>query len=346
MSRQTNAPEQKPLIAVTMGDPAGIGPEIIAKAFHAGGIRERCRPLVIGSAGVMQKCISEYGLGLALRVIAGPADAASAPGALDIIDVGSVRLEDHHWGRPDAASGHAVVRYIERAVELALPREIDAIVTAPINKELMNAAGHHYQGHTELLAHLTNTKDYGMLFVGGGLRLILATIHHALRDVPGLITKERVLTTLRLAHDALRSFGIDRPRIGVAALNPHAGEGGLFGREEQETLLPAVIEARAAGIQASDPQPADTLFYKARNGYYDIVVAMYHDQGLAPLKMAAFGNAVNVTVGLPIIRTSVDHGTAYDIAGKNQADPASLIEAIKLAAVMAEVRRTGQEGPK
>jgi 4-hydroxythreonine-4-phosphate dehydrogenase len=200
---------------------------------------------------------------------------------------------------------------------------------------MMNAAGHHYAGHTELLADLTNTREYGMMFVGGGLRVILATIHMALKDVPRHITTPAVLKTLRLAHKAMQSFGFNAPRIGVAALNPHAGEGRLFGSEEWDVILPAVIKARDEGIHASDPLPADTLFYKARNNYYDIVVAMYHDQGLAPLKMLAFGNAVNVTVGLPIIRTSVDHGTAYDIAGKGCADPSSLLAAVKLASEMA-----------
>ncbi len=254
-----------------------------------------------------------------------------------------VDLAGHRWGRPDVSSGKAVVAYIKKAVESVLSGAADAIVTAPINKELMNAAGHRYAGHTELLADLTHSKDYGMLFVGGGLRVVLATIHVALKDVPRRITTDSLHRTLRLAHKAMRSFGIDKPRIGVAALNPHAGEGRLFGSEEWDTILPAVIKARAEGINASDPIPADTLFYKARNNYYDVVVAMYHDQGLAPLKMLAFGNAVNVTIGLPLIRTSVDHGTAYDIAGKGCADPTSLLEAVKLAAQMSRhAHNTGE----
>jgi len=317
-----------------MGDPAGIGPEIIAKAIDSGGLFSLCRPVVIGDAGVMKKLIGEMRLPVSIVSIASLADADPATGRLDVLDLKQVDLSQHKWGAPDASSGSAVVAYIRKAVELTLKREADAIVTAPISKEMINAAGHHYAGHTELLADLTNTKEYGMLFVGGGLRVILATIHVALKDVPRQITTASILKTLRLAHKAMRSFGIDSPRIGVAALNPHAGEGKLFGSEEGDAILPAVIKAREEGIQASDPVPADTLFYKARNNYYDIVVAMYHDQGLAPLKMLAFGNAVNVTVGLPIIRTSVDHGTAYDIAGKGCADPTSLVEAVKLAAKM------------
>jgi len=329
-----------------MGDPAGIGPEIIAKVIDSGEIFPLCRPVVIGDAGVIKKVIEEMRLSASVRVVSSLAGIDPSPGKLDVLELNRLDLDSHVWGRPDISSGKTVVQYIKKAVELALGNEVDAIVTAPINKEMMNAAGHHYPGHTELLADLTKTKEYGMLFVGGGLRVILATIHVALKDVPGCITRASLLKTLRLAHRAMQSFGIEKPRIGVAALNPHAGEGRLFGSEEWDTILPAVIKARGEGIQASDPMPADTLFYKARNNYYDIVVAMYHDQGLAPLKMLAFGNAVNVTVGLPIIRTSVDHGTAYDIAGKGCADPASLLEAVKIAAMLsAHRKRSQQEAP-
>jgi 4-hydroxythreonine-4-phosphate dehydrogenase len=330
--------DKKPLIVITMGDPVGIGPEIIAKATDSKELFPLCKPVVIGDANVMKKVVEEMHLSVGVRSIASIAEADPEQGKLDVLDCKQVNITTHQWGRPDASSGSAVVTYIKEAVSLCLEGEAKAMVTCPISKEMMNAAGHHYAGHTELLADLTKTKDYGMLFVGGGLRVILATIHVALKDVPRLITQATVLKTLRLAHDAVRSFGIEHPRIGVAALNPHAGEGKLFGTEEWDTILPAVLKAREEGIHASDPIPADTLFYKARNNYYDIVVAMYHDQGLAPLKMIAFGNAVNVTVGLPIIRTSVDHGTAYDIAGKGCADPVSLIEAVKLASKMTAFR--------
>jgi len=326
-----------------MGDPAGVGPEIIAKVIGSNELLPLCRPLVIGDAGVMRKLVEEQRLSIAIRSISSITDADSAPGKLDVLDLQNVNLATHAWGRPDASSGKAVVEYIKIAVDLALKNNVDAIVTAPINKEMMNAAGHHYAGHTELLAELTNTREYGMFFVGGGLRVILTTIHLALKDVSRHITQATVLKTLRLAHQAMQSFGMDHPRIGVAALNPHAGEGRLFGSEEWDEILPAVVKARGEGIDASDPIPADTLFYKARNNYYDIVVAMYHDQGLAPLKMLAFGNAVNVTVGLPIIRTSVDHGTAYDIAGKGCADPTSLLEAVKLAVIMSAHRKYVQK---
>lgn len=327
----------KPRILITMGDPAGIGPEIIAKAAAAG-MSGWCRPAVVGDAAVMQKIIDGLGLSLRVHIVSSADEAAAAYGVLDIIDLKNINSATHNWGRPGAASGRVVVQYIKTAVEHAMSGKADAVVTAPINKEMMNAAGYNYAGHTELLAELTGAKEFGMMFVGGGLRIILTTIHMPLKDVPGAITKQRVLSTIRLAHGAMKFFGIERPKIGVAALNPHAGEGGLFGREEWDEILPAVLESRAEGIEASDPMPADTLFYKARKNYFDILVAMYHDQGLAPLKALAFGRAVNVTVGLPIIRTSVDHGTAYDIAGRGCADPVSLVEAIKLAAQMAEKR--------
>ncbi len=330
---------KKPLIAITMGDPAGVGPEIIAKVIDSNELFPLCRPIVVGDAGVMKKLVEEMRLSVTVRSIASAGEADPAEGKLDVLDCKNVDLSSHKWGTPNKSSGTAVVEYIKKAVDLCMKNEAAAIVTAPINKEMMNAAGHHYAGHTELLAHLTNTKEFGMLFVGGGLRVILVTIHVALKDVARHVTTGNVLKTLRLAHKAMKHYGIEDPRIGVAALNPHAGEGRLFGSEEWDEILPAVIKARQEGIHASDPVPADTLFYKARNDYYDIVVAMYHDQGLAPLKMLAFASAVNVTVGLPIIRTSVDHGTAYDIAGKGCADPASLLEAVKLAAHMAAKRQ-------
>lgn len=327
-----------------MGDPAGIGPEIITKVIDSGELYPLCRPVVIGDTGVIKKIVEEMRLSISVRSIASLAQADPDHGKLDVLDLKMVDLATHKWGRPGISSGKAVVEYIKKAVELTMNGGADAIVTAPINKEMMNAAGYHYAGHTELLAYLTASQEYGMLFVGGGLRVILATIHLALRDVHKHINTGTILKTLRLAHKAMQTFGIEKPRIGVAALNPHAGEGRLFGSEEWDEILPAVIKAREAGIDASDPVPADTLFYKARNNYYDVVVAMYHDQGLAPLKMMAFGNAVNVTVGLPIIRTSVDHGTAYDIAGRGCADPASLLEAVKLAVKLAAHKKSAAGG--
>jgi 4-hydroxythreonine-4-phosphate dehydrogenase len=234
-------------------------------------------------------------------------------------------------------TGAASIEFIKTAVRLAQAGSLAGIVTAPINKEAMNMAGYHYPGHTELLADLTQTKEFGMMIVGGPLKIMFTTTHVAISSLSSILTTERIAKAIRLAHLGLtRYFGIARPKIGVAALNPHAGEHGLFGNEEATSIAPAVQQARAAGIKASDPQPADTLFGKAARGGYDGVVAMYHDQGLIPLKLIAFGTCVNLTVGLPIIRTSVDHGTAYDIAGKGVAEHGSLLEAVKVAARLAQ----------
>ena len=229
--------------------------------------------------------------------------------------------------------------FIRKAVELAELSCIDGIVTAPINKEAINMAGCHFPGHTELLADLTGAQESGMMIIGGPLRIMFVTTHVAIKDLPALLTQAKIEKAIRLAHLALKDLlGIKKPRVGVAALNPHAGEHGLFGDEETRVILPAARAAQAQGIRASDPLPADTLFGKAARGEYDGVVALYHDQGLIPLKLVAFGTCVNLTVGLPIIRTSVDHGTAFDIVGKGIADPGSLIEAITLAATLAKRR--------
>ncbi len=330
--------DHTPLILITMGDPAGIGPEIIAKTFARQELFGFCRPVVVGDLSVMAKAVQALALPLTCRTVASPDEGLPGPSVIPVLDLGLTDVAAHAWGRPGPDSGSAVVGYIKKAVALTLEGTADAIVTAPINKAVINAAGYHYPGHTELLADLTGTRDFGMLFVGGGLRVMLATIHLALREVPAHITIPGILNTVRLAHQSALAFGVAAPRIGVAGLNPHAGEGSLFGREEQDVILPALLQARAEGIDASDPLPADTIFFKARNGRYDIVIAMYHDQGLAPLKMIAFGSSVNVTVGLPIIRTSVDHGTAFDIAGKGVADPASLFQAALVASELAVFR--------
>lgn len=328
--------EYKPLIAITMGDPAGIGPEIICKAFM-GDIRKTMRPTVIGDSGVMEKTIRTLQFPLKLKQINRPEESSPKKGVIEIIDLKNISRFFH--GKPSAIAGKAVYEYIKRAVSLAVKGEVDAIVTAPINKETLKMAGIRYPGHTELLAKLTGTKDFGMMLIGGPLRVILVTTHVALKEVPSLIKKDKVLKTIILAHKAMLDLGIENPRIAVAGLNPHAGEGGIFGKEEKKEIIPAIEKARKKGINAIGPVPPDTLFHKAYKGEYDVVVSMYHDQGLIPLKMLSFGKAVNVTVGLPIIRTSVDHGTAYDIAGKGIADPSSLLEAIKLAVKLAEAKR-------
>ena len=342
MKTQQNKPKKpnKPLLGITMGDPAGIGPEVIAKALAGKALRQLCRPIVIGSVPVMEQTIKS--LMLKLKVVRVEGHDPKTPRASDVAVLDPL---DHPLGRfprgvAAPETGAASVLFIKKAVELAQLGCIDGIVTAPINKEAINMAGCHFPGHTELLADLTKTQESGMMIVGGPLRIMFVTTHVAIKDLPALLTQAKIEKAIRLAHLALRDlFGIKKPRIGVAALNPHAGEHGLFGDEEARVILPAARAAQAQGICASDPMPADTLFGKAARGDYDAVVALYHDQGLIPLKLVAFGTCVNLTVGLPIIRTSVDHGTAFDIVGKGIADPGSLVEAITLAAKLAKRRR-------
>ncbi len=319
-----------------MGDPAGIGPEVIAKALSRREVRRVCRPLVIGSLPVMERTVQSLKLPMRLVPVLGHEQPLGRAGEIPVLDPLERSLGYVHMGRPSKRMGAASVEYIKTAVRLAQHRCIDAIVTAPISKEAMHLAGYAYPGHTELLADLTRSRDVGMMIVGGPFKIQFVTTHVAMRDLPSALNPDRVERAIRLAAKALRDyFAIAAPRIGVAALNPHAGEAGLFGDEERKAILPAVHRARSMGIEATGPLPADTVFGKAVRGEYDGVVAMYHDQGLIPLKVMAFGRCVNLTVGLPIIRTSVDHGTAYDIAGKGVADPGSLLEAVKMAARLA-----------
>jgi 4-hydroxythreonine-4-phosphate dehydrogenase len=331
--------KRKPLLGITMGDPAGIGPEVIAKALAGRTLRSICRPLVIGSLPVMQRTITMLKLKLNVTEVDGDRPIPAGNNSIGVLDPLATPLKGFASGVAAAETGAASVAFIKKAVELAQAGCIDGVVTAPINKEAINMAGCHFPGHTELLANLTHSPESGMMIVGGPLRIMFVTTHVAINDLPSLLTQAGIEKGIRLAHLALTTlFAIKKPRIGVAALNPHAGEHGLFGDEEGRIVLPAARAAQAQGILASDPQPADTLFGKAARGQYDAVVALYHDQGLIPLKLVAFGSCVNLTVGLPIIRTSVDHGTAFDIVGKGIADPGSLIEAVKLAAKLA-VRR-------
>lgn len=325
---------KRPVIGITMGDPAGIGPEIIVKALLESDIHRICRPLVIGDAGVLKDMLKLCALKGEMKKIDKVSGGPPGKGIIEIFDLANVDIKALKLGVPSKICGTAAVDYIKKAAELALSKKIDAITTAPINKEVINAAGFQYPGHTEMFAEFSGARDFGLMMVGGGLRVILVTTHIAVKNVPRHIKKSSVLKTIRLAHRAMGYFDKHAPRIAVAALNPHAGEGRLFGSEEWDEIIPAILDARGEGMDVSDPLPADTLFHKTKSGYYDIVVAMYHDQGLIPIKLLAFGQAVNVTIGLPFIRTSVDHGTAYDIAGKDCADPRSLIEAIRLAAEM------------
>ncbi|MDI6744432.1 MAG: 4-hydroxythreonine-4-phosphate dehydrogenase PdxA [Thermodesulfovibrionales bacterium] len=317
-------------IAITMGDAAGIGPEIIAKALYCAEIRDLCSPVVIGDRSVMEEAIDLLKLPLKLQITNSPDESKAGRGIIELIDIGEIKK--FKKGKPDAENGKACVSYINKAVELALNKKVDGIVTAPISKEALKMAGMKWHGHTEMLAELTDTKDYAMMLVGGQLRVILVTIHTSLKSVPEMIKKEGVLKTILLARKACDMLDIKNPRIAVAGLNPHAGEAGIFGDEEKNEIIPAIEEAKKLGMPVTGPYPPDTVFHRAYKGEIDIVVCMYHDQGLIPLKMIAFEEGVNVTVGLPFIRTSPDHGTAYDIAWKGIANPSSMLEAIKLAA--------------
>ncbi len=329
--------KHRPYLAITMGDPAGIGPEIIVKALASPTVWRICRPIVVGSASVFEKEVGRLDSPLRVVVLQGDHSLMEgkqiAKGHIPILDPLEKPLGRFRIGKATRGPGAASVECIETAVRLAQSRCVAGIVTAPINKEAIHLAGCSHPGHTELLADLTKTKDFGMMLLGGPLKILFVTTHLSIRKLPRALTTKRIFTAIRLAHKAMRQyFQVSRPRVGVAALNPHAGEHGLFGNEEQTIIAPAVKKASQEGIRVSGPWPADTLFGAAVRGAYDVIVAMYHDQGLIPLKTIAFGQCINMTVGLPIIRTSVDHGTAYDIAGKGKADPQSLIQAIKLAA--------------
>jgi 4-hydroxythreonine-4-phosphate dehydrogenase len=327
----------KPLIAVTMGDPTGIGPEIIARALARPEIATDCRVLVLGDAGAMARAIAITGVRLGLELLlSGCPPFESSSNTIYLRPLSQLAAEDLAFGKPTTASGDAMFNYITTAARICLSGEAAAMATAPISKEAMNRAGHKYPGHTELLAELTGTKEFVMMLAGDRLRVALVTIHEALKNVPSLVTFDKVLSTIRITHrDVVRYFRRN-PRIAVLALNPHCGEGGLFGDEEERIIKPAVAAARREGIEAIGPLSADTLFHFAAQGDYDAVVCMYHDQGLIPLKLLHFDDGVNVTLGLPIIRTSVDHGTAYNLAGTGTASEMSLVAAIRMAAQMAE----------
>ncbi|MDQ0390576.1 4-hydroxythreonine-4-phosphate dehydrogenase [Labrys monachus] len=330
-------PASRPPLAITMGDPAGIGPEIVAR-LAADGDRPADPFIVVGDAGMLRRAAAIVAPGLAVEAVddsfAG-LDEIWRRGALPVLQTGEPLPPDLAFGRVDARAGAASYAYILRAIDLALAGRIAGIVTAPITKEAMRAAGIAYPGHTEILADRSGTRDFAMMLANDELRVLLVSIHVPLAEAIRAVTVESELRAIRLARDACRAFGIDRPRVAVAGLNPHAGENGLFGREDLDIIAPAIAAARAEGIDASGPWPGDTVFMRARRGAFDIVVAQYHDQGLIPVKYLGVDHGVNVTVGLPFIRTSVDHGTAYDIAGTGRASHASLAYALKQAVAMA-----------
>ncbi len=325
-----------PLIAITMGDPCGIGPEIIVKALQSPEIDNICQPFVIGDRLALERALAVCRSALTIHEISEPEDAAAAPkGAISLLALSLLSEADLQYGQPSAAAGDAVFRYICAAARFCLDGRIAAMATAPISKEAMHRAGHDYPGHTELLAELCGSDDFVMMLAGDVLRVSLVTIHEALANVPRLVTFKQVLKTIRItAEGVARLTGKSNPKLAVLALNPHCGESGKFGTEERDIITPAIEKARSEGINAEGPLSADTLFHFAQQGAYDGVVAMYHDQGLIPLKMLHFDDGVNITLGLPIIRTSVDHGTAYNLAGSGQASEKSLLAAIRMAAGM------------
>jgi len=336
---------KRPVLGVTMGDPAGVGPEIIARAAAEPAVRAACRPVVIGAAATMREALALVGGAQVVHAVSRVADCRWAEGTVEVLDLGNVDMATLPRCEVSAAAGRAAYEYIERSVALAQAGEIDAIVTAPVNKEALAAAGVQHSGHTEILAQLSNTRDFAMLLMGKELKVIHVTTHVALRRVPDLVTRERVLKTIRLAQRTLEGLGQPHGRIAVAGLNPHAGEDGLFGDEERQHIVPAIEAARAEGLSVTGPLPADTLFSRARGGEFDIVVAMYHDQGHIPVKTLGFEydettkrwtglSGVNVTVGLPFLRVSVDHGTAFDRAWKGVANHESMVEALDVATRM------------
>src|SRR5215212_6428365 len=331
-----------PLIAVTMGDPAGIGPEIIARTFADPGFGDENRAFVIGKPAILRRAIHLLDLPLVVNEISEPEEAAFEPGAVDVLAVGELS-EDLPFGVLDVRAGDAAFRYLEKATELASAGRVGAIATAPLNKEAMHLAGHRYPGHTEILANLTGTADYAMMLVTDELKVIHVSTHVSLRAAIHRVQPERELVVIRLAHASMRRLGVENPKVAVAGLNPHAGENGLFGTEDAERIAPAIEEARARGIEASGPHPPDTFLMRALRGMFDIVVVQYHDQGHILVKLMGFDTGVNVTVGLPFFRTSVDHGTAFDIAGTGEADHASMRAALDLARTLAGAEAQAEE---
>jgi len=335
--------ERRPLVGVTMGDPAGIGPEIVAKALAEPDVYRVSRPLVVGDLRTIAKIVSDLALPVAAESVAEPRAGRYACGTVDVIDLANVDVAALRMGVIQPEAGRAAGQAIERAIRLAQTGEIDAIATAPLNKEALWAAGYPYPGHTEMLADLTGSRESLTMFVIGALRIFFLTRHLSLRDAIDQVTRTRVAATLAVMAQVLAGLGLDAPRIVVAGLNPHAGEGGKMGREEIEEIAPGVDDARRTGLDVSGPVPADSVFHLAADGRFDAVLSLYHDQGHIAAKMTDFYKTVSVTTGLPFVRTSVDHGTAFDIAGKGVASAVSMVEAIRVAA---ELTARGRERMK
>jgi len=344
--------KDRAILGITMGDPASIGPEITVKALSHKEIYERCRPLIIGDVWVMEKAVKTVGLDkkIAIHPVKSVQEGIYSWGTIDVYDMKAIEEDRLKVGKISEASGEAAFRYVKKVIELAMAGEIDGTVTNALSKEAVNLAGHHYSGHTEIYAEFTGTEKYTMMLAYHNLRVVHVSTHVSLREACDRVKKERLLDVIHIAEDACKALGIKKPRLAVAGLNPHCGENGLFGKEEQEEIIPAVEKAKAEGMLVDGPVAADTVFSKAKGGMYDIVVAVYHDQGHIPLKVVGFEydddreewkavEGVNITLGLPIIRTSVDHGTAFDHAGLGDANELSLLNAIDYAVTLADNRK-------
>jgi 4-hydroxythreonine-4-phosphate dehydrogenase len=327
----------RPIIAITMGDPAGIGPEVIAKAAASLEVQRIARILIIGDSRFITEGLKISKVtNFKLNVITNPGDAVWGSNYLNVLDLKNADPKQIKTGKIQPAAGKAAIAYVLKAIELAKAKKVDAVVTGPIHKEAMHKAGFKYQGHTEIFAEKTHAKNHAMLFVSDNLWVLLTTTHIPLKDVATHLTKQDIVSKTKLAHELMTKLRGKKPRIAVAGLNPHAGESGLFGTEEEKIIEPAVKDLVKAGINAKGPISPDAVFYLANVGMYDLVVAHYHDQGLIPLKLLSFNRSVNVTLGLPFVRTSVDHGTGFDIAGKGWANANSMVEAVKVAAHFAK----------
>ena len=329
-----------PTIGITMGDPTGIGPEIIVKALSMEEPCQACRPIVFGDEQVLLEAIRREGVPVRIKAIDEIPEGGYQPGEIFLFPSSRLEANSLSFGKPDRKCGEAMVRYVKEAVRWLRRAKIDAITTCPINKQAMNKAGHPFSGHTELLAHLTQVSSVAMMFLGSKWKVVLVTTHLPLKEVSKWITRDRILTTIRLTREGLRRyFGVSQPRLAILGLNPHCGEEGLLGEEEKDEIIPAIEEAKTLGIEIEGPFPADSFFDISNLRNFDAVIAMYHDQGLIPMKIFDFKESVNFTLGLPFVRTSVGHGTGYDIAGKGLADPANLIKAVITAANLLKFKR-------
>ena len=340
----------KPILAISAGDPAGIGPEISVMALSNSEIYAHARPLVICDPEIIRQAVRICGTGLKVEVVNEPRQGKYTHGTIDVLGMNNVNMQDFQFGEVSPICGRASFEYVEKAISLAMSKEVDGTVTGPINKEALNQAGIKFPGHTEIFAHFTGSSNYAMMLADESFRVVHVSTHVSMLEAIRSITRERVLNVIRLADEALKNIGIDAPRIAVNGLNPHAGEHGLFGSEEIDHIIPAIQAAKQEGIKVDGPHPPDTIFPKMKGGQYDIVVCMYHDQGHIPTKLTGFSynhekniwegmSGVNITLGLPVVRVSVDHGTAFDRAGKGTANPESMMQAIDYAAKLSETTK-------